>query len=317
MRQRLVLRMAFYEPKSYNRMSLGHSNNMLTKLVIVCLTVFIGLSFMRTLSYFSHPKEVAVAVYQKNVLSQFILPASWDQLLHKPWTVLSFMFAQDNFWQIFTDMIWLWCFGYILQDLKGNKKIIPLFFYGGLGGAAAFLLAYHFIPSLQSQIPIATLGGASASVMAVVVATTILSPGYRLFPLLNGGIPLWVLTIVYIAADFLTVSISDSATLIIHFAGAVVGAVYILLYKKGIDCGKWMNRFFDWVTNLFNPDKPKKGSNIKKDLFYKATKEPFTITPNVTQERIDNILDKINQQGYHQLTEEEKDVLKRAEKEGL
>jgi hypothetical protein len=32
----------------------------------------------------------------------------------------------------------------------------------------------------------------------------------------------------------------------------------------------------------------------------------------VTQQRIDEILDKINQQGYRFLTDEEKDILKRA-----
>ena len=34
--------------------------------------------------------------------------------------------------------------------------------------------------------------------------------------------------------------------------------------------------------------------------------------PNVSQKRIDEILDKINQQGYRFLTDEEKEILKRA-----
>jgi membrane associated rhomboid family serine protease len=47
-------------------------------------------------------------------------------------------------------MLWLWMFGYIFHDLTGNKKIIPLFIYGALGGAIAFMLAYNFIPVLSS-----------------------------------------------------------------------------------------------------------------------------------------------------------------------
>ncbi|MEP6701006.1 MAG: DUF6576 domain-containing protein, partial [Bacteroidota bacterium] len=67
--------------------------------------------------------------------------------------------------------------------------------------------------------------------------------------------------------------------------------------------------------NLFNPNKPSKRKNIKNELFYKASSSPYKKTPNVTQERIDNILDKINQKGYDYLSGEEKDLLKRAGEE--
>ena len=78
-----------------------------------------------------------------------------------------------------------------------------------------------------------------------------------------------------------------------------------------------MNNFFEWVNNLFNPDKPKKGKDIKEELFYRSSATPYTKTPNLTQHRIDEILDKINQHGYDYLTEEEKELLKRASEEGL
>jgi len=36
------------------------------------------------------------------------------------------------------------------------------------------------------------------------------------------------------------------------------------LLKRGYDWGEWMSNFFDWVNNLFNPNKPKKGKSIKE-----------------------------------------------------
>ena len=78
-----------------------------------------------------------------------------------------------------------------------------------------------------------------------------------------------------------------------------------------------MNNFYDWTANLFNPAKPKKGKSVKSQLFYKATVQPFKKTPTITQQRIDEILDKIGQKGYHSLSEEEKEILKRASKEDL
>lgn len=309
--------MAYSEQQYRQRITLGEKGNTLILLIAISLIMFVGLAFMKAMSYFANPKELALPLYYKNVLGLFVMPADGSQFLQKPWTLITHMFAHDNVWKVFTNMIWLWCFGYILQDLSGNKKIVPLFVYGAIGGAIAFMLAYNFIPALQEQVTIVKLSGTSASVMSVAVATTMLSPNYRIFPLLGGGLPLWVLTAIYIISDFLTVSISDSGTLITHIAGGITGALFILFYKKGYDWGGWMNNFFDWVNNLFNPNKPKKGSNIKEDLFYKSAGAPFKKTPNVTQDRIDLILDKINQQGYSQLTEEEKDLLTRASKEGL
>jgi DNA-directed RNA polymerase alpha subunit len=54
---------------------------------------------------------------------------------------------------------------------------------------------------------------------------------------------------------------------------------------------------------------------IKSELFYKSKGEPFKKTPNLTQKRIDEILDKINHKGYSSLTEEEKEMLKKAGEE--
>jgi hypothetical protein len=151
----------------------------------------------------------------------------------------------------------------------------------------------------------------------VAVATTLVSPGYRLFPMIGGGIPLWVLTAIYLVSDLATLSFSDTGTLITHIAGAVTGYLFIFFLRRGYDWSEWMSNFFDWVNNLFNPNKPRKGVEVKEELFYKSTTRPYRKIPNVTQERIDEILDKINQKGYSFLTDEEKDILKRASKEDI
>ncbi|RYG40970.1 MAG: hypothetical protein EOO01_26170 [Chitinophagaceae bacterium] len=89
--------------------------------------------------------------------------------------------------------------------------------------------------------------------------------------------------------------------------------MFILQLKKGRDWSVPINSFFSWISNLFNPDKKNWKKTAKRDFHYsvKGT-EPYKKIPNITQKRIDDILDKINQQGYRYLTEEEKDILKRA-----
>lgn len=301
------------------RIALGESGNTLILLIAICLIMFVLLAFMRALSYFNYPPDTALGYYHKNVLSWFVMPASFSALLSRPWTVITHMFVHDDIWKIFSNMLWLWCFGFILQDITGTKKIIPVFIYGSLGGAIAFLLAYNFLPSLQPFSGTATALGAASGVMAIAAVTTMVSPGYRIFPMLNGGIPLWVLTVIYVVADLATVSISDTGGLITHMAGAITGILFMYFLRMGYDWSRWMNNLFDWFGNLFNPDKPKKGQKpIREELFYKSSKVvPFTKTPHVTQQRIDEILDKISQKGYGSLSKEEKDLLERAGKDGL
>jgi membrane associated rhomboid family serine protease len=307
-----------YTKKQYKqRMTLGQSDNALMKLIAITLIMFVGLAFMKAVWYVTYEKEVAVSHFNKEILNLFIMPADFDKLLSKPWTIITHMFVHTSIWVVFANMLWLWSFGFIMQDLTGNKKIIPIFIYGSLGGALAFILAYNFVPSLKVQLPFAAAMGASAGVMAVAIATTLVSPNYRLFPMIRGGIPLWVLTIVYLLSNLLTISVKDTANIMVHIAGALIGFLYIFSLRQGYDWGGWMNNFFDWVNNLFNPNKPKKGKNIKEELFYKSSSSPYKKTPNLTQNRVDEILDKINQKGYNSLSEEEKELLKRASKEEL
>ena len=63
--------------------------------------------------------------------------------------------------------------------------------------------------------------------MAVAVATTSLAPDYRLFPMINGGIPLWVLTVIYVAIDFATLAGSSGGYAIAHLAGGAIGFIFV------------------------------------------------------------------------------------------
>jgi membrane associated rhomboid family serine protease len=310
-----------YSEKQYQRkMLLGQKDNHLFVLIGVCLILFVMLAFIKAVWFFNYPEKAqAITMFNSNVMSYFTLPASFNGFLHRPWTLISSIFVANNndFWKVFPNMFWLWSFGFILQDITGGKKLVPIFIYGGVGGAIAFMLIYNFIPSLYPQMQSATLGGIACGVIAVSIVTTMISPRYKLFPMISGGIPLWVLTGLYLVSDFATVSIADTGTLLTHVAAALTGVLFTFFLHRGYDWSEWMNNFFDWVNNLFEPGRPKKGKAVKDELFYKSSTAPYTRTAKITQERVDEILDKIGHQGYEKLTDDEKDILKRASKEGL
>ncbi|MFI5132761.1 MAG: rhomboid family intramembrane serine protease [Chitinophagales bacterium] len=309
--------MSYYEKQYKRRLSLGQSNNTLITLIAINLVIFVLFSFVKLVYYVNHGNAQGLVLYNENVLPWVTLSADTHTIISRPWTILTHIFMHASVWHVFANMIWLWAFGYIMQDMTGSRKIVPVFIYGALGGALAFVLAYNFLPALKTEVHVASALGASAGVMGVAVATTMVAPGYRIFPMLNGGIPLWALTALYVIIDLATIPISNPGGHIAHLAGAFTGFLFIFFLRRGYDWGEWMNNFFDWVNNLFNPDKPRKGKHIKEELFYKSTSSPYTKTSNITQQRIDEILDKINQKGYSFLTDEEKELLKKASKEDL
>lgn len=309
--------MSYYEKKYKRRLSLNQSGNALVMLIAINLVFFVLFAFVNVFYYFTYTQPAADTKFYNDVYTNLALPASLNEFVKKPWTLITHMFYHYGVWHIITNMLWLWAFGYILQDLTGNKKIIPIYIYGGLAGAIAFVAAFHLVPSLKQHIDSANAVGASAGIMAVAVATTMIAPGYRIFPMLNGGVPLWVLTMIFVIIDLATIPGANSGGHIAHIAGALMGFIFIYLFRKGYDLSEWMNNLFDWFSNLFNPDKPSQRKKIRHELFYKAGTQPYKKTPNLTQQKIDEILDKINQKGYNHLTEEEKELLERASKEDL
>ena len=294
------------------RITLGADGNALMILVSINAIFFIGVWFLQIIYYMI---QSAPGSFETTVLPLFIMPAKLSALVHKPWTFFTNMFMHIKLISIITNMLWLWAFGSILQTITGNRKIIPVYIYGGMAGAVAFIAANYLMPSLQPTINFSSLYGANAAIMAIAVATTALAPDYRFFRMLNGGIPIWVLTLLYVIIDFAGVSGAIAAYNISHLAGAFTGFMFVYSLRRGNDWSVWMNNVYDWFINLFNPEKKTLSAKrrIKEKVFYRTgNQKPFVKRSNITQQRVDEILDKINQKGYHLLTEEEKNILKRA-----
>ena len=295
------------------RFTLGQPDNALMWLFVFNVIFFLVLA---TIKVAVSVNDNSDAVFYSQVVNWFYLPADVFKLGSRPWTVLTYMFSDVEVFRAISNMLWLWAFGGILQNLTGNRKLIPVYLYGGFAGAVFFIAASYLIPTNKAIIDSANLLGANTGVIAVAVAATIIAPNYRFFRNIRGGIPVWVLTIVYIAIDLAGVAVQPAAQPIAHIGGAVAGFLFVMLLKNGMDGSTWMNNLYSWFINLFNPNKNKERNAVKEKVFYNTGKRsPYKKTSNVTEQRVDEILDKINQKGYNYLTKEEKDILKRASEE--
>lgn len=306
-----------YKKLKRHRISLGQDGNALMGLFTLNVIFFLIL-LLAQVAYFFY--QQTPELYNAQVVQWFELPANLTRLSERPWTLLTYVFSDtgNNLMRILSNMLWLWAFGFILQEMTGNDKIIPIYIYGGVLGGIVFIAANYLIPPLHSQINNAALLGANSGTMAVAMATTTLSPNHKFFTMIRGGIPIWVLMAVYLFIDLVGVASTSAAYSLSHIAGAAAGFIFILLMRKGKDGSVWMNNLYSWFMNLFDPNKKNKKQSTKEKVFYNTgNRNPYSKTAIITQQRVDEILDKINQRGYQFLTDEEKQILKKAAEEDL
>lgn len=288
------------------------NNNSLIILICINAIVFVILNFLYLVYFLSYENnEVVSGFFTQQILDWFQVPANASKLWNRPWVLFTYMFSHFSVWSLISNMLWLCAFGYILQDLTGNKKLIPIYVYGGFVGAIIFVLSVNAIPAYANKMAlIMPLIGGGAAVMAVAVATTTLAPNYRLLPFINGGIPLWVLTLIFVAIDYSLVATYGGGVALSHLAAALIGFLYILQLRKGNDWGEWIYKLSYWFNDLFNPERKK--ANKENKLYYKTQTAPYTKKLNITQQKLDEILDKINAAGsVDALTPEEKEFLER------
>jgi membrane associated rhomboid family serine protease len=227
----------------------------------------------------------------------------------KPWTLLTYAFFHDGFGHLFFNMLVLNFSGTLFLTYFTPKQFLGLYVLSAVFAGIAFVSGFYFL-NLSSSIV-----GASAAIMAILVATTTYYPLMNVRLLLIGNVKLWHITAVILLLDLMQFRLENTGGHISHLSGAVFGFIFIKLLQNGTDLSKIVSGFFDFLANLFkkSPSTPfkKVHKNYSKPIEKGASR---IVTKDKTQQQIDEILDKISQSGYDCLTQEEKEFLFKAGK---
>lgn len=231
-----------------------------------------------------------------------------------PWQLFTYMFMHGNFLHLFFNMFALWMFGMELENLWGSKKFLGYYILCGVCAGIAHL----FITPLIS-VPGPTIG-ASGAVYGILVAFGLIFPDrpiylYFLFP-----IKAKYFVIMFMAIELISIGNADGIAHLAHLGGAVAG-FFFLLITRNIPVGRSFQNFF---KDFNRPNKPQdKSTAYTRHRYYDKFRDVSDADyysgkdeedDKVTQEKIDEILDKISREGYKNLTEEEKKILFEASK---
>lgn len=248
-----------------------------------------------------------------NILSWLALPANLKLLIFKPWTLISYMFLHVQFLHILFNMLWLYWFGKIFIQFLDEKQFISTYIFGGLAGAFLYILAFNVFPVFQNVLPSSMAIGASASVLAIVIAISTYVPNYTIFLLFFGPIKIKYIALISVIIDILMIKSGNTGGHIAHLGGALYGYLFIVQYRKGYDFSKGLFGFLNFFKSILPPYKRKMRIEYKRKR--PLTDEEYNAMKANKQKRIDEILDKIAKYGYGKLTQEEKDFLFKTSKE--
>jgi len=284
-----------------------------TRLIFINVAVFLFINLAGLILGFFMGRPEWVAWLTR----QFTLPADLSKLISRPWTLVTHMFAHAGFFHILFNMLWLYWMGRILREYLGNRKIIPIYVLGALAGAMLYILAYNTLPALRPSLPFSEALGASAGVMAIVVATATLLPDYRIHLLLIGPVKLKWLALAAVALDVLAINGSNAGGSIAHLGGALFGYIFIKQLQNGHDWSRGINHLLDTLATLGGPTKgphlhyknERKSAEYRKRKDRTAAKKKNKYEGEDYQKKLDEILDKISRSGYDGLSKAEKDFL--------
>ncbi|KAA9327355.1 rhomboid family intramembrane serine protease [Adhaeribacter soli] len=286
------------------RHAFTRGSNAVTQLILINVIVFVSLILVRTISFLTGFSSV----YDLITLN-LGMPAHILRFLFKPWTIITYFFTHEQFLHIIFNMLNLYWFGQLIREYLGNKKLVSLYMLGGLAGGLLYLLFYNLIPYFEHRAAFSIMIGASASVLAIIVAAATLLPDYTFNLILLGPV-----RIKYIAAFLVVLSISgavgdNAGGNIAHLGGAVIGFIFIKQLQRGTDLGKPIHAVNDFFQGLFS-GRPRMKATFNRTNATGAAAAGTASRPN--QSEIDLILDKISASGYESLTKEEKQKLFRA-----
>ena len=271
---------------------------MLMKIIFINIGVFVVIRLA----------ALVMMLYNVNPDSflQYIeLPSNLSTLLYRPWTFVTYMFMQYDVLHILFNMLWLYWFGTIFMLFYSQKQLFGLYFLGGIGGAVLYLISYNIFPYFAGTN--AYLLGASASVIAIVVATALRAPDYKVGLLFLGEISLKWIAIVTILIDFLSIGSANAGGHIAHLGGGLVGIFYGLAHKNGYDITRWFNSVCDSIVNLFNRRPVAMTGTFRKKYKDNAQHSGSrTKMSNSDMNDMNVILEKIKRSGYTSLSTEEK-----------
>jgi membrane associated rhomboid family serine protease len=277
----------------------------MTRAVQWLLALNIGVYFLQLTLFGSD------AVFSSLALNPARFPSAW-------WGIVTYMFVHGWLSHLVFNMFTLWMFGPRLEQVWGSRSFTQFYLWCGLGGGVVHLL---FAP--QSSVI-----GASGAISGVLVAYVLLWPDEEVY--LFGVIPMksrWLVAAMIGTNIIFALSPGSGIDWTAHVGGMAFGWIFLKLSSLG-----GLDRVRGWVSPLPDDQEempravPRNRSPMRErdhsvdDVVGRSNAVvlrerkplqhvPKQESPKEYAARVNQVLDKISQQGMASLTRDERRLL--------
>jgi membrane associated rhomboid family serine protease len=277
-----------------------HNGNIVIQLIYLNVFVFLITALFAVIG-----KLFNFGVIDNLISSLLALPASLNEFVSHPWTIVTYMFVHAGLWHILFNMLCLYWFGEIFLQFFSSKHLRGLYLLGGIIGGVFFITGYNTLPYFAPMVANSNVVGASASVLAIVFAAAYREPNYRIPLFLLGNVRLKYLALATVVIDLLFITSSNAGGHIAHLGGALTGLAFAASLKRGTDLTVWINKIIDFIAGIFRGNWWHRKPKMK--IHYNTKQESdYNVRKKTQNDEIDRILDKLKKSGYENLTVEEK-----------
>lgn len=287
----------------------GYDNNAVLKLIFFLAGSYIALAI-------SWAIVMIVYIKADNFNTYFVPNIALPRLADFPshWYTL-FIYGifhfPNSFMEMLSNMLWLYCFGSVLQMLVGKRQIAPIFFFSMLVGGVFYLLS-QLLPGGFGTCP-PHIMGPRAGLMGICAAAVTITPKYRFYLTETFSIP-----ILAVAGVFLVLMLIGSGYYLpvvgMMAGGAAAGFLFIKLLQAGYRPAEWIYTIGNKLERMVTPNEQAiaKRNSVRRGAVLNSKMPSDTSN---SEKKVDDILDKILQKGYNSLTAAEKEILIRAGKD--
>ena len=274
--------------------------NIVGRLILINCVVFV---FVELISVF-----LMLCNVPYNPIAEALSLHAWiPTFLMQPWSIITYMFMHGGLLHILFNMLWLYWFGNLFLNYFSSKHLRGLYILGGLCGGILYIISYNVFPYFELSRISAVMVGASASVLAIVVATAVREPEFPVQFMFIGSVRLKYVALFMVLFDLLFMTSSNAGGHIAHLGGAAAGFWFSMGLARGTDATKWINAVIDFFTNGFKL--PKRKPKMKVHYGKHQQQYDYNERKKADEDEINRILEKLKKSGYGSLSEDEKKKL--------
>jgi membrane associated rhomboid family serine protease len=278
-----------------------NTGGMIKRILLINVAVFVALLLIKVITVL-----FKIESYYSTITNFiFVMPGSFDDLIYRPWTMVTSLFTHEKFDHFFWNMLMFYFTSKLFVQLFTEKRLLSTYLLTGMFGSLIYMLSYVVFPFFNGA-EVYSLIGASGAINGLIGAMIYYKPQLKIKLFFSLEVPFWLIGLIFIGGDLLSLTSNDGIAHFAHLGGALFGVISVLNVDSPHN---FMNKIDKILSTKLTFKKQPKMKVYRNSDASKMSDDQYNVNKVTKQKQMDAILDKISSNGYESLSKKEKDFL--------